>query len=176
MRTKILLLIAASSASLFFSCGNAGEQHTAAGTTETSIASTAAMDMADAEWLAGIWKMAGSGPDIYEVWQKENDSVYQGKSLMVKGRDTIVQETIELRRDAKDISYIPTVMDQNASRPVPFKLTSWANGTMVFENPGHDFPQMITYKKITPDSLVASISGKMEGNNHTETFPMKRIK
>jgi hypothetical protein len=47
---------------------------------------------------------------------------------------------------------------------------------MIFENPAHDFPQFISYTKITTDSLVAEISGTKNGQARKQRFPMKRIK
>ena len=48
--------------------------------------------------------------------------------------------------------------------------------TIVFENPQHDFPQIISYTKINADSLVAEISGSKNGQELKQTFPMKRVK
>jgi hypothetical protein len=46
----------------------------------------------------------------------------------------------------------------------------------VFENPAHDFPQRIIYRRLSPDSLVARIEGP--GPNNTTRgidFPMRRV-
>lgn len=46
---------------------------------------------------------------------------------------------------------------------------------LVFENLKHDFPQIISYTKVTSDSLVAEISGTKNGQKQKQIFPMKRI-
>ena len=129
-----------------------------------------------ATWLVGAWKSAQPEGIAYEIWSKENDTCLAGKSFLVRGPDTIPMETMKLKQTGKDLLYIPTVNGQNGGQPVSFTLTSGASEEMVFENPTHDFPQKITYKHVTPDSLFAAISGKMGGQIHTESFPMERVK
>lgn len=46
----------------------------------------------------------------------------------------------------------------------------------MFENPKHDFPNKIIYKKITSDSIFAQIFGNENGVKKFENFPMKRVK
>jgi hypothetical protein len=45
---------------------------------------------------------------------------------------------------------------------------------LVFENKEHDFPQKITYTKISNDSIVAEISGMKDGKQSKESYPMKK--
>ena len=85
-------------------------------------------------------------------------------------------ESMKLRQAGKDLFYIPTVNGQNGGQPTTFTLTSTSPEDLVFENPAHNFPQKITYRHITPDSLFAAISGHMGGQTHTENFPMGRVK
>jgi hypothetical protein len=47
---------------------------------------------------------------------------------------------------------------------------------LVFENPKHDYPKKITYTKINDDSLVAEISGILDGKPSSEKFSMKKNK
>jgi hypothetical protein len=164
---------------LFTSCGNndkpEGETKTLVEDTPPPPPSPGPIELLGND-LLGAWKVIGGNMEIYEVWQKTNDSTYAGKCFMVKGKDTSVQETMELRTEGKDIYYVPTVIGQNNDKPVSFKLISSSNHTMVFENPGHDFPQSIAYKMMSADSLIASIYGKTNGKEHIEYFPMARIK
>ena len=66
--------------------------------------------------------------------------------------------------------------NQNKELPVSFKLVNATDNQLVFENPNHDFPTKITYLIISEDSMVASISGLIDGKEKIEQFPMKRIK
>tara|TARA_Y100000815_G_scaffold271620_1_gene298650 strand:- start:17925 stop:18092 length:168 start_codon:yes stop_codon:yes gene_type:complete len=53
-------------------------------------------------------------------------------------------------------------------------MTAINDSLIVFENPEHDYPQKIAYRKVNADSLVAEISGKPKGIMHSEKFPMKK--
>jgi hypothetical protein len=53
-------------------------------------------------------------------------------------------------------------------------MTSDSENNFVFENPKHDYPQKIVYKKATENSLVATISGMQQGKVSSEGYGMKR--
>jgi hypothetical protein len=55
-----------------------------------------------------------------------------------------------------------------------FKLTRASATEVVFENPQHDFPKRIIYRKGADDSLTASIDGG-EGSK-AMTYVFKRMK
>lgn len=129
-----------------------------------------------AKWLIGTWENKTKRGSMYETWTKASDVKFTGKSYTVKNHDTTVFETFELVQKQNSLYYIPTVRNQNNNLPVSFSLQSISDNKLVFENPEHDFPQIISYTKITSDSLVAEISGKSNGQERKQTFPMKKIK
>jgi hypothetical protein len=131
--------------------------------------------LADAKWLLGRWEQTTPKRTIYEIWTSNSDSTYSGKSYLLKEKDTIVLETVSLLQKEGVLFYIPTVTNQNNSMPVSFKLTFTSGNKLVFENPGHDFPQKITYTLISSDSLMAEISGTLNDKEQLRQFPMKRI-
>lgn len=133
-------------------------------------------DIKNAEWLVGTWESKSPRGSMYETWRKTNDYELTGKSYILKGRDTIVFETIRLVQQQDGLFYIPTVKNQNEGLPVRFGTQRISETQLVFENPQHDFPQIISYAKINPDSLVAEISGTKNGQLRKETFSMKRVK
>ncbi|UUC43915.1 DUF6265 family protein [Flavobacterium cerinum] len=129
-----------------------------------------------AEWLIGTWENKTSKGIMYETWRKINDREYLGKSYILKDKDTIVFETIQLIQDHNTLFYIPTVKDQNNNKPVHFIAKTVTETQLVFENKQHDFPQIIMYTKKSQDALTAEISGTKNGQLRKQTFPMKRIK
>lgn len=133
-------------------------------------------DIQKAEWLIGTWENKTQKGSIYETWTKTGDNEFSGKSYSVKDKDTIVFENIRLVQENKKMFYIPTVNNQNDGLPVRFAAKTISENQLVFENPEHDFPQIITYTKITSDSLIAEISGTKNGQKRKQTFPMKRMK
>lgn len=129
-----------------------------------------------ASWLLGAWFNESRKGVNYEEWKKYNDTTYVGKSYSIQGGDTTSSEHIKLVQNGSEINYIPTVEDQNMGMPITFKLTFINDNKLVFENPAHDFPQTITYKRLSGDSLVAEISGVIKGKYRAREFPMRRVK
>jgi hypothetical protein len=127
-------------------------------------------------WFIGSWT-GETGESIFtETWQKVNDTLFIGQSYFIKDSDTLSRETISLQQQDTSVFYIPLVEGQNDNKPVYFKLTFSDNTNAVFENPGHDFPQKITYQLRNGDSLVATVSGFQEGKGRSISFPMKKEK
>ncbi|MGK6352442.1 DUF6265 family protein [Parapedobacter sp. DT-150] len=129
-----------------------------------------------AEWLIGTWENKTPKGSLYESWSQSNDSGFIGKSYFLNDKDTAMFETIQLVEKEQKLYYIVSVANQNDGLPVSFASTTITDNVLVFENPQHDFPQVITYTKINSDSLVAEISGIRNGQERKQTFPMKRIR
>jgi hypothetical protein len=128
-------------------------------------------------FLEGDWQ--NNTPDglFTEKWKKDNDSTFTAHSVIKNGKDTLFHETIVLDQKGDSLHYIVTNPKQTtADRSVSFTLKSFTANKYVFENKQHDFPQRITYTKVTEDSLVAEISGTQNGKPAMEEFPMKRVK
>ncbi|MGQ7946841.1 DUF6265 family protein [Flavobacterium sp. WC2509] len=127
-----------------------------------------------ANWLLGKWETKTADGDLSESWKQLNDSTFKGESFFVKGKDTLHFESITLQQKGEELFYNATVKGQNENKAVAFKLTTKTEKQLVFENPKHDYPQKISYTRITKDSLVASISGVQLGKPSSEKFGMKK--
>ena len=127
-------------------------------------------------WLIGDWINAASTKTITESWRVENDTLLVGASYFIKGKDTLSHESIKIEFKLNKIYYVPTVSNQNGSLPVRFKEKELSDSLIVFENPGHDFPQFISYQLINKDSIVAKIYGQIKGEEQSQVFPYKRMK
>jgi len=133
-------------------------------------------DIKKAEWLIGTWENKTPKGSVYETWDKINETEFAGKSYIVNEKDTIAFEHIRLVQEQDGLYYIPIVKNQNNGLPVRFATKTISETQLVFENPQHDFPQIITYTKINANSLVAEILGVKNGKERKQTFPMKRVK
>ena len=127
-------------------------------------------------WLEGTWENPTKDGLYTEKWTKVNDSVFTAMSAVTKGKDTLFYETVVLDQKGDSLHYIVTTPKQNDAKPVSFTLKSFTANSYIFENKKHDFPQRITYTKVTNDSLMAEISGTQNGKPAVEQFPMKRKK
>jgi hypothetical protein len=168
MKTKILFILI--SVLIHASCQNneTAEQKK----TETSSYSK----MKEAEWLLGNWTNQSEAGLAIEHWIKKNDSMFIGESYFIIGNDTASSERMSLEQHGDVMTYNPTVRDQNNNQRIEFTLTGFTEKQLIFENPKHDFPQKIIYNQVNPDSIFAEISGKMNGENKTISFPFCKLK
>ncbi|RKS02419.1 MULTISPECIES: DUF6265 family protein [unclassified Flavobacterium] len=126
-------------------------------------------------WLIGQWENKSPEGLLTETWTKDNDSTFSGQTYFIKNeKDTLHSESIVLTQTKEALIYRPTVKGQNNDQPVDFKLTSDLENSFTFENPKHDYPQKIVYKKLNDKSLVATISGIQQGKQSSESYPMKK--
>jgi hypothetical protein len=157
-------------------CGNSETTEQPA-TNETVAAPVAAplATVKDMQWLTGWWQHVTPGGIAFEEWTLNGEAM-AGRGGFIKGKDTMVSETVTLEQQGSDLMYIPTVKDQNSGQPVPFKLTVATADSFVFENPQHDFPSKITYRKVSDTVLVARISGTIEGKEQAEAFELAKVR
>jgi hypothetical protein len=125
-------------------------------------------------WLLGSWENKIPNGTLKETWIKENDSTFSAKSYFIKEEDTLHNETILLTQKNDVITYSAKILGENNDKFVDFKLTSTNEKDCVFENPSHEYPQKIVYKKINSTNLVATISGIQQGKQCIDSYPMKK--
>ena len=126
-------------------------------------------------WLEGSWRNTTKSMDFHENWKRIDDQHISAESYVLVKNDTVFYERIILTKTAKGWDYTVSVRDQNKELPVTFASTLLSDDLLVFENAKHDFPNRIEYKKITEDSLVATIFGTQKGKPVSEVFPMKKM-
>lgn len=129
-----------------------------------------------ADWLPGKWENKTADGNLLEIWKKTNDSVYDGASYFIKGKDTLHFETIQLIQKGEDLLYVSTIRGQNNDKPATFKLLNSTEKQLVFENPKIEYPKKIVYNQITKDSLSIEISGIRGGKPSLEKYKMSRNK
>jgi hypothetical protein len=132
-----------------------------------------ATTIGDLAWLAGDWQTAAGGRrQIEEHWTGIAGGTMMGMSRTVAGEKTVEFEYLRIEQRADGIYY---VAHPKARCPATdFKLTKSTATEAVFENPQHDFPKRIIYRKTGDDSLTASIDGG-EGSK-AMTFSFTRMK
>jgi hypothetical protein len=127
-----------------------------------------------ANWLLGNWENKSDDGHLLENWKKVNDSLYDGESYFIKGKDTLHFEKIQMKQKGEALFYIATVKGQNNDKPITFVRNDTIEKQLVFENPKHDFPQKIMYSQITKESIVIQISGIQQGKPSSERYSMKK--
>ena len=124
-------------------------------------------------WLEGSWEGVSGETVMREKWNKVNDALMTGSAHVLVEKDTVFSERIRIM--AVDTSVLYVVFIPGVPDSTSFALTSYENDEAVFENPDHDFPKRIVYRKVGSDSLYAYIEGPVDGEVKREVFPYKRI-
>lgn len=120
-------------------------------------------------WLAGTWQRVDlpEGQSGYERWTYDGAQGFAGVGVTERDGKTTFEE--KLRIVPKDgVVYYVADVPENA-QPVYFKLTELSTSGFSFENPAHDFPQKIEYKK---DGRQLHV--RVSAGNKAEDFKFER--
>ena len=127
----------------------------------------------DLAWLAGCWASVGGEPGSGEQWTVPAGKTLFGVSRTVQNSKTVAYEFLQIREtEDGEIQYIAKPSGQTEATFVMVRLS---DGAVVFENPGHDFPQRIIYRLKAGGNLEARIEGEAKGEVRTVDFSMKRL-
>ena len=109
-------------------------------------------------WLEGTWSRLNNktGQSGFERWTKSSSIELRGVGVTLKGTDTLFVEKLRILERDGDLYYVADVPENQ--KPVHFKLTNITSTEFVCENPAHDFPKKITYRR-DKEKLTATISG-----------------
>lgn len=122
--------------------------------------------------LAGCWEQIVPNGRTVEQWMSEEGGLLLGMSRTV--RDGKAREYEFLRIDRDPTGKLRYVAQPSGQAEATFMLKSLTEDTVVFENPQHDFPQRILYKRVDKDTLVARIEGSVAGKARSADFPYRR--
>lgn len=106
--------------------------------------------------MAGCWIRRGATLVTEEQWMSPEAGTMLGMSRTT--RDGKLTEYEFLRLFERDGRLVYNAMPSGQA-PTEFTSTRVADSALVFENPAHDFPQRIIYRRVGADSLVARIEG-----------------
>ena len=125
----------------------------------------------DINIISGKWKLNESNFNLYEEWEKTNDSTYMGLSYTLDKDEKNISESLFILKLNNHIVYIA---QPGNNSPSLFTLISSEDNKFIFENKEHDFPQRITYHFITDSTLTASIEGDVNGTLKRKEFSFRK--
>ena len=112
----------------------------------------------DLDWLAGYWLSCEDGRDVAETWSARRGGVLLGYSITT-GPDAFSWEQMRIETDVPEPGALSFVAQtRSAERPTAFRLVRAGEREAVFENPTHDFPQRVIYRR-EGDVLTGRIEG-----------------
>jgi hypothetical protein len=106
------------------------------------------------DWMAGDWVSCTPGEVVEERWLGPSRDVLVGVNLTRTEKGDSF-EFIRVAHGAKGLAYIA---QPGGRPPVEFTLVEARPGYARFENPGHDFPRRIVYRR-DGEALVAAATG-----------------
>ena len=124
----------------------------------------------DLAFLAGCWTLERGGRTVEEHWLAPSGGSLLGVGRTVGGGKTLEFEFLHIREEGDGLIYIAKPSNQPEAS---FRLTAHSGDSVTFENPTHDFPQRISYRR-SGDALFARTEGTTNGRTRGVDFPYTR--
>ena len=125
-------------------------------------------DIDKLSFMAGCW----AGPGTYEMWMKPEAGATMGVGRTVRNGKVVATEFFSVSETADGI--VLNVQQKLAAKATPFRVKEITKSSVTFENPEHDFPQRIIYRRRADGSLLGRIEGTENGKERVSDYPMKR--
>lgn len=125
----------------------------------------------DVAWIAGCWDSTRGTRHVAEHWMPPGGGTMIGVSRTTVGDKTTEWEFLIIRQSEKGLEYVAKPSGQPEATFTAARATA---NEVVFENPAHDFPKRVSYRR-DGDALTASIEGPMNGQNRKIDFPYKKV-
>jgi hypothetical protein len=124
-----------------------------------------------AAWLHGCWEARANGRTVEEQWMAPRGGSMIGVSRTVRDGELVTYELVILRAKGERLEYEAHPAGQPSAA---FISRTIGDSELVFENPAHDFPQEIGYRR-RGDELAAWIAGPVKGEPRRQEIPYKRV-
>ena len=129
----------------------------------------AAPEISDLAWMVGNWQTDPNGRLVSdEHWAPAAGGIMIGMSRTVAGGKLASFESLRIEQRGEAIFYVASVKGRCPA--TDFKLTQVTADEAVFENPEHDFPKRIIYRKKSATEMVASIDAGAGTKSEEYTF------
>lgn len=127
-------------------------------------------DIEKLAFMAGCW----TGPGTFEMWMKPDGGAVLGAGRTIKDYKVVATEFFSVSETADTV--ILNVQLRLAEKTTPFRAKEITESSVTFENPEHDYPQRIIYRKQADGSLLGRIEGTQNGKPRAIDYPMKRAR
>lgn len=106
-------------------------------------------------WFVGAWRMQQEGGYVEESWLPPSGTAMLGVGSTVKHGKTVAFEFLRIEARAEGLVYI--AQPGGRSPGTEFVATLLTGDEARSENPEHDFPTWILYRRTGPETCVATI-------------------
>lgn len=132
----------------------------------------AAPSVENLAWLRGCWEGGSDSSRFTEHWMRPEGGTMLAISRTTSGAKTVAYEFMRVWTDEKGRIFFTA--HPSGQPTATFALMKLSREEVVFENPDHDFPQRIIYRK-TDEGITGRIEGTSNGKPRAIDFPMKRM-
>jgi len=136
----------------------------------TTVGLTAQQSVEELSWMTGCWRQQSGTRVIDETWSTPGGGALLGMSRTVAGGRMVAYEFMRIQ-DEGGLTFTAKPSGQNEAS---FKVLKRGPREIVFENPAHDFPQRVIYRR-DGDLLIGRIEGTQNGKPGSVDYPMQRV-
>jgi hypothetical protein len=129
--------------------------------------------LAPLAWMSGSWESTQGETTVEEHWTSADGGLMLGMNRTRSRGRAVMFEFLRIVARGDSIFYI--AMPRGRGETV-FPLVERSEARVVFENPGHDFPQRVIYWREKPGELHARVEGRMNDKPVGEEWVWKRSK
>src|ERR1043165_6184573 len=116
----------------------------------------------DLDWLAGYWLSCDARMEVAELWTTRRGGVMLGGGITYGSQAFGWEQVrIETTPDGATLQYV--ARPRGATSDTAFRLARGGPNEAVFENPAHDYPQRIVYRR-DGAALIARTEDMAGGN------------
>jgi hypothetical protein len=126
--------------------------------------------IAQVGWISGTWIGAAGALSIEERWTPGASGAMLATARTLRNNVMASFEFLCIVEREGSLAY--AAMPNGRMPPTLFALTAITAESATFENPGHDFPQLIRYTKKADGSLETTISAT--SGQKAQTFVLKK--
>lgn len=113
------------------------------------------------KWITG--NRADTSLGFYEEWKISGDTMLTGYGYQLLNNDTIFRESLLIRKTGNTWSYIV----RHGNEETFFRLLNSPGDSLVFDNPGNEYPKRITYLNQPEGKIVVIIENPGDSENST---------
>ena len=135
-----------------------------------SLTAAAAGGVERISWLQGCWESVSGDRVIEEHWSAPRAGSMLSIGRTVRGTALVEYEFVIVRERGEQLVYIAHPSGQPSAE---FLSTTLSPESVVFENPQHDYPQRVGYRR-NGAALDAWIDGVLNGESRTIDFHYRR--
>lgn len=125
-----------------------------------------AANIGDLQWLVGAWRGAAGTASVEEHWIRPEGGAMLGLGRTVRQGRMVGFEFLRIVTRGEAIIYIA---QPGGGAATEFPMTSSGPNVAVFENPAHDHPTLIRYRR-TGTALTAEVEGTEQGKPVREVY------